>query len=87
MKRSIDEIIGRALMTNQGAIMGTIKYALYDDNTGEPSHLIVTPSQDINAHSYQHNHHGNIVVPYAKVTRVKNVIIFEDTLVEGNACR
>jgi sporulation protein YlmC with PRC-barrel domain len=70
MKRSIEEIIGRALMTNQGAIMGTIKYALFDDDTGEPSHLIVTPSRDVNTQSYQHNHHGHIVVPYAKVTRI-----------------
>ena len=82
MTRFFDEIHGRVLLTTHGAIMGTIKQALFDDDTGKPSHLIVTPSHDINAQVYHHTPQGDIVVPYDDVTRVKNVMIFEETPIE-----
>ena len=78
MPYETDEIIGRALMTNHGAIMGTIKQALFDTDTGKPSHLIIHPTLDVNAQMYHLTPKGDIVVPYGQVTRVKNVMIFEE---------
>jgi len=82
MPYETDEIIGRALMTNHGAIMGTITQALFDRDTGKPSHLIIRPTHDINAQMYHLTPKGDIVVPYGQVTRVKNVMVFEEKTLE-----
>lgn len=87
MTYETDEIIGRALMTNHGAIMGTIKQALFDTDSGKPSHLIIRPTLDVNAQLYHHTPQGDIVVPFGQVTRVKNVMIFEEKTLEKESLK
>lgn len=75
-----NDLIGKSVMSKQGFLVGIIKDASKDDQTHELKNILVKPSRGFNSKLYDLNKQGEIVFPSGCVSRVKNVVILEDTL-------
>lgn len=72
-----DKLIGKAVMSGEGCIIGIIKDSSVDNHTGESRSILVKPSKEIDPQSYKRNEQGDIIFPFDSITAVRDIVIIE----------
>jgi sporulation protein YlmC with PRC-barrel domain len=73
-------LIGKIVLDAKGVIIGRILEALKDDISGEITSVLIEPSDGMNLQNYSVTDRGQIVFPFRRLSRVKDVIIVEEPL-------
>jgi sporulation protein YlmC with PRC-barrel domain len=78
MELTKNELIGKDVINEKGILIGIIKKSLLDTNSGELSSILIEPSKEIDIENFQKNENGKIVLPCECISKVQDVIIFEN---------
>jgi sporulation protein YlmC with PRC-barrel domain len=77
MRKFVTELRSKTVMTNDGIILGTIDNFVVDTDTGQIQHLLVIPSEDLEARGYEKDHQGRLILPFKSMKSVKDVVVLE----------
>jgi sporulation protein YlmC with PRC-barrel domain len=77
MRKFVTELRGKTVMTNDGQILGLIDNFVVDTSTGGIAHVLVTPSEDVEASLFQNDSIGRLVLPFKSMRAVKDVVVME----------
>ncbi len=77
MRKFVTELRGKTVMTNDGQILGLIDNFVVDTATGGIAHVLVTPSEDVEARLFQNDSVGRLVLPFKSMRAVKDVVVME----------
>ena len=81
MENIKNALIGKVVMSVRGVRIGVIIDSLVDNTSGQILSVSVKPSEEMNFQNFKVNEHGEIIIPYASLKTIKNVIIAEDSLI------
>ncbi len=77
MRKFLTELQGKTVMTNDGQILGVIDNFVVDTTTGAIAHVLVTPSEDVEARLFQSDAAGRLVLPFKSMRAVKDVVVVD----------
>ncbi|HEV2231170.1 MAG TPA: PRC-barrel domain-containing protein [Thermoplasmata archaeon] len=77
MRKFLTELRSKTVMTNDGQILGIIENFVVDTVTGAIAHVLVTPSEDVEARLFQTDSSGRLVLPFKSMRAVKDVVVME----------
>ena len=77
MKRFATELRGKAVMTNDGQILGMIENFIVDTATGELHHVLVIPAEEIEPRLYKTDAQGRLVLPFQNMKAVRDVVVMD----------
>lgn len=77
MRKFLTELRGKTVMTNDGQIIGLIENFVVDTTNGQIAHVLVTPSEDVEARLFQTDGSGRLVLPFKSMRAVKDVVVME----------
>jgi sporulation protein YlmC with PRC-barrel domain len=77
MRKFLTELLNKTVMTNDGQILGMISNFVVDTSNGDIKHVLVTPSEDIEARLFQTDADGRLILPFKSMRSVKDVVVME----------
>lgn len=77
MRKFLTELRGKAVMTEDGQILGTIDNFVVDTRTGTIAHVLVTPNEKIEPRLFQIDASGRLVLPFKSMRAVKDVVMVD----------
>ena len=77
MRKFLTELRGKTVMTNDGQILGLIENFVVDTGSGQIAHVLVTPSEDVEARLFQTDGSGRLVLPFKSMRAVKDDVVKE----------
>lgn len=75
MKVHSAELIGREVMSHNGRLIGVIDTIVVDTKTGDVLHMLLNPSGEVDPRSYRLDSIGRIIMPFAKIRSVGDVVV------------
>ena len=77
MRKFLTELQGKTVMTNDGQILGVIDNFVVDTVNGSIAHVLVTPSEDVEARLFTSDAAGRLVLPFKSMRAVKDVVVVD----------
>lgn len=69
------ELRNKSVMSDEGTYLGVVRNTTINARTGELIHLLVEPSEEIDARLYDRDTNGFLLFPFKNVKSVRNVVI------------
>lgn len=69
------ELRNKSVMSDDGTYLGVVRNSTMNQVTGELVHLLVEPSDEIEARLYERDNQGFLMFPFKNVKSVRNVVI------------
>jgi sporulation protein YlmC with PRC-barrel domain len=75
MKKFATELRGKTVMTNDGAILGTIENFIVDTKNGRLSDVLVMPAENVSSKNFKVDPQGRLVLPFQGMRSVRDVVV------------
>jgi sporulation protein YlmC with PRC-barrel domain len=79
MEKIEDDFVGKMVLNAKGSIIGVIQKSIRDVTSGEITSIVVKPTKETDVKQYILTDRGEIIFPFASLSSVKDIIVFEDS--------
>lgn len=69
------ELRNKSVMSDEGTYLGIVRNVTVNPTTGDLNHVLVEPSEEIDARLYERDNNGFLMFPFKTVRSVRNVVI------------
>jgi sporulation protein YlmC with PRC-barrel domain len=67
----------KVVMSDEGAMLGTLKNITAETTDGRLIDIIVEPSKEIDPRLYPQNNDGMLIFPFANIKSIKDVMVIK----------
>lgn len=72
-------LLGRNVVSDRGTVLGKLSDLSIETTAGKVMMLIIKPGRDINSRFFRLNDRGEMLIPFAAVKAVRDVLIVKES--------
>jgi sporulation protein YlmC with PRC-barrel domain len=75
MKIMASDLRGKTVMSDEGLMLGRLRNIIINEGTGDLTHVLVEPGEDVDTRLFKRDKRGYLVFPFDAVRNVRDVIV------------
>jgi sporulation protein YlmC with PRC-barrel domain len=75
MKIMASDLRGKTVMSDEGLMLGRLRNIIIDEKTGDLTHVLVEPGEDVDTRLFKRDKRGYLVFGFETVRNVRDVIV------------
>lgn len=75
MKIMASDLKGKTVMSDEGLMLGRLRNIVINERTGDLTHVLVEPGEDVDVRLFRRDSRGYLVFPFGAVRNVRDVIV------------
>jgi sporulation protein YlmC with PRC-barrel domain len=75
MKIMASDLRGKTVMSDEGLMLGRLRNLIINEGTGDLTHVLVEPGEDVDTRLFKRDKRGYLVFPFDSVRNVRDVIV------------
>jgi sporulation protein YlmC with PRC-barrel domain len=75
MKIMASDLRGKTVMSDEGLMLGRLRNIIINEGTGDLTHVLVEPGEDVDTRLFKRDKRGYLVFPFESVKNVRDVIV------------